>query len=290
MIRHSSNYKNGEAIKLFIFLFVWIVSLSSFFFATARAEENSIEVFCGSATKPAMEEIIPEFTKLTHINVNLHIGSSGTMLSQIEISKRGDIYIPGSPDFMLKAVRKGIVEENDYKKIAWLIPAIAVPFKNSAKIGKLSDLAKPGLKILIANPESVCLGVYAIELLKKNGLYEKVKPNIITYSESCAKTASLVAMNTVDAAIGWSVFEKWNKDRIKIIPLGKEEIPRIAFIPAAITKFSANKGLSGQFIEFLKEDFSKIVFHKWGFYSSLDNARKDAPFADSGGEYKPGVY
>ena len=272
------------SVMMFIFLFCFISGLQE------KEEEKSIEVFCGSVFKPAIEEIIPEFTRQTGIGVNLHIGSSGAMLSQIEISKRGDLYISGSPDFMIKAEKKGIVKKNDYTAIAWLIPAIAVPSRNSAKIRNLSDLAKPGLKILIANPESVCLGVYAVELLKKNGLYEKVKPNIITYSESCAKTASLVAMDTVDAAIGWSVFKKWNPERMSIIPLKKEEISRIAFIPVSVINYSSKKELSLEFIKFLQNDFTGNILYKWGFYSNADDARRDAPFADIGGEYNPGIY
>lgn len=269
---------------MFLFLFCFISGLE------AKEEEKSIEVFCGSVIKPAIEEIIPEFSRQTGIGVNIHIGSSGAMLSQIEISKRGDIYISGSPDFMIKAEKKGIVKKDDYTAIAWLTPAIAVPAGNPANIKNLSDFAKPGLKILIANPESVCLGVYAVEVLKKSGLYEKVKPNIITYSESCAKTASLVAMDTVDAAIGWSVFKKWNPGRMSIIPLGQEEIARIAFIPAAVVNYSSKKELSLEFIKFLQSDFAVSIFDKWGFYSSADDARRNAPFAGIGGEYNSGIY
>ncbi|RMF98511.1 MAG: molybdate ABC transporter substrate-binding protein [Candidatus Schekmanbacteria bacterium] len=284
------NLLQKNKVKSLFFLITILLSFFPFLLEAEYKGRGNIEVFCGSVFKPAIEEIVPEFERRERINVNLHIGSSGTMLSQIEISKRGDIYIPGSPDFMIKAVRKGVVKEDDCKKIAWIVPAIAVPSNNPAGIKELSDLAKPNVRVLIANPQSVCLGVYAVELLRKKGIYEKVKPNIINYAESCAKTASLVAMNTVDAAIGWSVFGRWNSDKVKIIPLKKDEIPRIAFIPVAITKYGSKNELAQKFITFLESDFSKRIIGKWGFYLSFEDAKRDAPYASAGGEYKLGDY
>jgi ABC-type molybdate transport system substrate-binding protein len=40
------------------------------------------------------------------------------------------------------------------------------------------------MRLAIANPHSVAIGLYAVEILEKNGLKERIKPNIKTYAES----------------------------------------------------------------------------------------------------------
>jgi len=279
-------------IKIFI-LILFILFLSAHFSAytiPASADDTCIEVFCGSAVKPAIEEIAVKFKEDTGIAVNLHIGSSGVMLSELKLARRGDIYIPGSNDFLSKAERDGVVEKGKFKIITYLIPSIVVPALNPQKVESLEDLARPGIKVLIGNPESVCLGVYALEIMKENELYEKVKPNIITYAESCEKVASVVAMGNIDAAIGWSVFEKWNPEKIKSIPLKPEDIKRLAFVPAALTTFTEKKNSALKFINFLSNDKSLNILRKMGYSPTLEEAKEIAPDAAIGGEYKVGNY
>ncbi len=73
----------------------------------SKEEPKSLTAFVGSASKPPMEEAIKAFEEKTGIAVYANYGGSGAMLSQIELSKSGDLYIPGSPDYIVKAERKG---------------------------------------------------------------------------------------------------------------------------------------------------------------------------------------
>ena len=167
-------------------------------------EEKSITAFCGSASKPAIEEAAQAFEEETGIKVYLNFGGSGIMLSQLKIAEEGDLYIPGSPDYMVKAERDGVVYSDSIKIIAYLVPAILVQEGNPKDIQSLSDLAKPGMEIGIGDPETVCVGLYAYEILEANGLVDDVKEaaTIVTYTESCSKTATLVVLKSVDAVMG----------------------------------------------------------------------------------------
>ncbi|MFB0506704.1 MAG: substrate-binding domain-containing protein, partial [Thermodesulfobacteriota bacterium] len=115
---------------------------------------------------------------------------------------------------------------------------------------------------------------------------QRIKPNIKTYVESCSKTAHIVALNTVDAAIGWRVFERWNPKRILAIPLKPREVPRIATIPIAISTYSHNHREAQLFIDFLVSDAGKGIFRKWGYIVTEAEARNFAPKAKIGGRYE----
>ena len=247
---------------------------------------RTLIAFVGSASMPATKEAARVFEKETGIHVELHFGGSGSMLSQLILSRRGDLYFPGSPDYMAKAVDRKTVNPESVREIAYLIPAINVPRANPRSIKGLDDLGRQGVRVAIANPRSVCVGLYAVEILERNGLRERIKPNIKTYVESCSKTAHIVALNNVDAAIGWRVFERWNPKRILTIRLKPHEVPRIASIPIAISTYSRNRKEAQQFIDFLDSDAGKGIFRKRGYIVTEAEARRFAPKARIGGRYE----
>jgi molybdate transport system substrate-binding protein len=250
------------------------------------ATEKKIIAFCGSASKPVLEEAAESFYKETGIRVYLNLGGSGTMLAQMKLARRGDLYIPGSPDYMIKAIREGVVDPDSVVILAYLILAIDVQHGNPKNIQSLSDLTRSGIRVAIGNPEAVCVGLYAVEVLERNGILPQVQKNIVTHAASCEATASLVAMKKVDAVIGWDVFSKWNPEGIDTILLKPNEIPRIAYIPAAISTYSQDKKSAQRFINFLASPKGQKIFAKWGYIATEKEARTFAPKAEIGGEYK----
>jgi len=245
-----------------------------------------LTAFVGSASKPAMEEAAAAFEEETGIKVYLNFGGSGTMLSQIELSQSGDLYIPGSQDYIAKAERKGIIDIDSLVKIAYLIPVISVQHGNPHNIQALADLALPGLEIGIGNPQSVCLGLYAIEIFEYNDLLEDIAKNIVVNTESCAKTAALLSLKSVDAVIGWGVFHHWDQDNIDTVYIDASQLPRLAYVPGVITEFTEYKENARRFLDFLVSEEGRQIFQKWGYITTEEEARVFAPDAEIGGEYK----
>ncbi len=252
----------------------------------SKDEQKSITVFCGSASKPAMEEIAGLFEREKKMTVNLIFGGSGTLLSQIELSKQGEIYIPGSPDYISIAKKKKLLIEGSDRIIAYLVPAIITPKGNPKNIRSLADLTKPGVRVGIGNPKTVCLGLYAIELLEKNEMLETVLQNTITFGASCSKTANLAAMNQLDAILGWRVFHFWSPDRMDYVPINEDKIPRISYIPIAIPVHTKDRNLSKMFIDFVLSEKGQAVYEKLGYLADEKKAKTFAPKATIGGEYK----
>lgn len=251
----------------------------------AQEEQETITVFCGSVSKPAVEEAAQAFTETTGIKVYLNFSGSGIMLSQMKISKSGDLYMPASPDYMLKAERDGVVEPESVRIISYLVPAILVQAGNPRDIQTLSDLAGPGIEVAIGNPEVVSIGRYAVEILAHNDLIAEVEPNIVTHAENVAKLISLIALKSVDAALGWRVGAGWN-DTIDVVYLEPEQIPRLSYIQGAISTFAENREGAQKFLDFLVSPRGQEIFSKWGYITTESEAKKFAPNAEIGGEYK----
>lgn len=252
------------------------------FAAAVRAGE--IVVFAGSASKPPLEEAAALFRKETGIGVVLHLGGSGAMLNQLRLSRHGDVYIPGSPDFMEKAKRLGMVRPESERTLAYLVPAINVAKGNPKKISGLADLARPGVRIGMADPEGVCVGLYAVEILERRRLAANIRKNITATVESCEKTAALIPLRAVDATLGWREFSSWNA-QIESIPFAPDEVVRLGYIPGAVTAASTNPLGGEAFLAFLVSDRGRAIFGKWGYFTEEQEARRFAPDALVGGEY-----
>lgn len=255
----------------------------------AQSSSNRILIYAGAASKPATEEIVKGFKEKTGIVADVIFGGSGFVLSQMKLSKKGDLYFPGSSDFMELAKKEGLVFPESEKIVVYLVSAINVQKGNPKGIHSLRDLTKDRIRVAIANPEMVCVGTYAVEIIEKNltpSEKEKFKKNLVNYTESCEKTASVISLKAVDAVIGWRVFQYWDPERIESILLKPEAISRIGYIPIAISRFTEDKIAAQKFIDFLLSSHGKATFQKYHYLMDIQEARRfTKPDTPVGGEY-----
>jgi len=232
-------------------------------------------VYAGAASKPPAEEIARLYEQKTGTKVDLVFGGSGYVLSQMKLAREGDIYFPGSSDYMEKAKRDKAVIPDTEKITVYLVPAINVQKGNPKKITSLKDLTRPGVRVAIANPEGVCVGAYAVEIVERYLSAEEKRAfrrNLVNYTESCEKTATAISLKMVDAVIGWRVFQYWDPQRIETIPLPKESIPRIGYIPVAVSAFTKNRAEAERFISFLTGPEGRRVFSRYNYFATPKEA------------------
>ena len=273
-----------KKILLLIPIFLTLVTAQNGLSSSTR-----LLMFAGAASKPATEEIVRIFQERSGITIDVVFGGSGFVLSQMKLTKKGDLYFPGSSDFMEVAKREGLVFPDSEKIVVYLIPAMNVQKGNPKRIHTLKDLTKERIRLAIANPETVCVGAFAVEIFEKNLTREeksKVRKNIVNYTESCEKTANVISLKVADVVVGWRVFQYWDPERIETITLRPEEIPRIGYIPIIISKFTQDKALPQKFIDFLLSSHGKAIFQKYHYLMDLQESRHfTRPDTPIGGEY-----
>jgi len=240
---------------------------------------KSITVFAGAAAAPVYDEATKLFKDKYGVKVELRLGGSGSLLSAMKIARTGDLYIPGSPEFMLEAVKSNLVDLGSVKKLAYLVPAIIVQKGNPHNITSLKDFTKPGLRVGIADPISVAIGLYAKELLEKNGLWESVEGDIEIYSQNAEALAALIPIGAVDVIIGWHVFEEWYPDKAERVWIEPIKVHRIGYISGAVSVFAEDKALAKKFLDFLASEEVAGIWKKYGYFTSEQEARKYAPNA-----------
>lgn len=231
----------------------------------ATGEPIRLVAFVGSASQPPTTGAKEAFEAMhPNITIDVTFGGSGTLLNQMMLEEMGDLYMPGSDDYMDKAEAQGAIVPETRTIVAYLVPAICVQNGNPKNIQSLADMGRPGVTVGLAEPGAVCLGDISNEALRSAGVEEQVKANCITYARSCAQTQQLVQLGEVDAIIGWDAFKSWAPDDIDIIVLAPEHL-RVRNIPIAVSIYSEHREAAQEFIDFIASQEGKDIFARHGY-------------------------
>lgn len=244
-------------------------SLLALVLAAPLAAEKPVEllVFAGAASKPVLDEAAVAIQKEMGLALVFSYGGSGTVLSQMELARKGDLYIPGSHDWLERAVVRGLVDPKTRVDFAYLRPALVVRAGNPKGIHALGDLARPDVKAAIADPRTVCVGEYGEKLLVNAGLAQTLMPKLAR-AHSCEAVANLLATGTVDAVLGWDVFVAWFPGEVEEVPVPPQWIPGQATIPGAVSVFSQHPQEAAAVLRWLAGPRGLAIWQKHGYRTS----------------------
>ncbi|MBW1673383.1 MAG: molybdate ABC transporter substrate-binding protein [Deltaproteobacteria bacterium] len=224
--------------------------------------KDMLLVYSGAGMRKPMDKIGIAFEKKYGVAVMYNYAGSNTLLSQIELTKKGDVYMPGATMYINKAKEKGFV---DYEKpVAYHIPVIAVPKGNPAKIRTLKDLTRPSVKIVFGDPMAAAIGKLGNKVLKKNKLYDDVQKNVIAHTATVNELVVYLCMKQTDASIIWKASLIGTEDKTDILEIPKEQ-NIVKVIPIGRLTFSKNKNRAKEFVDFVTSDKGKEIFEKCGF-------------------------
>lgn len=223
-------------------------------------------VHAGAGIRPPLDELGRLFEEETGVRPDYSYKGSGCLLADITFSSRGDVYIPGELYYMEQAQERGFVAES--KVIGAMSTVIIVPRGNPKDIRGLSDLARPGLRVGIGDPNAVAAGRAAREALEKAGLVEAVERNVAAVALNVQELGIGVKLGHLDAAIVWDATAHLFRSDVDTIPVAEEW--RVASpIPVGLLVFSEHPREAKEFLEFLASDRAREVFLRHGYGAPL---------------------
>jgi molybdate transport system substrate-binding protein len=246
------------------------VILCSFVFA-----QDSVMVFSGAAFKKPLDEISSLYEKKTATKVYVTYGAVKTIMSQVMLAKKGDVFVVPSPDIMEKMVEKEVVKKDSIKNFSYQVPVILVHKGNPKKIKGLKDLLRDDVRVAIANPETVYIGMLTAEIFDKHftaSEREALKKKLVTYADDISKLLSYLVMNQADAIVGFDFLLGWHPDKIEVIKLNSNEIVRIGIGQIGLISYSTDSAKAKRFIDFVLSEDGLDVFKKYGYLSTDKDA------------------
>ncbi len=223
--------------------------------------EDSLFVYSGAGLKGPMTEIGAIFGSENNVTVDLTYGGSGVLISQMETTKTGDIFIPGGqPDYQ-NAVKKGLVS-NDSQLVAYHVPVIAVAKDNPFDIKSVEDLTQPGIKVALGDINGTAIGKAGQKIFEKAGIADEVEANVVMRGATINEVVTALSTGNADAAL--LTLDNAKNDQFTLIEIPVED-NSILIAPVGITTFTENPELAKKFADFTASDEGKAIFEKYNF-------------------------
>lgn len=241
--------------------FVVSVVLIGFLCEGCRKEEPGLLVLCGGSFRPPMEEIAAGFEKETGVKVSLSVGQSEDLLPQVKIGKTGDVFVTHDPylDYTKEAdsLFRG-------EQVGFVAPVLVVRKGNPAGLKSIEDLAKPGVKVALPNPEYSTCGKMLFALLEKKGIKDAVLKNAgNAIFRSHAEIGNALKLETRDAGVMWNGAAHNFLDAVEIVPTPYEYDEEIRVWIMGLS-YSKNTKLVEKFLDFCREK-GEEVFQRHGY-------------------------
>jgi molybdenum ABC transporter molybdate-binding protein len=163
------------------------------------AGSKPLLLYCAASNRAAIEAIREDYRRETGREVSVQYGASQTLLSSMEVSGTGDLFLPADASFIVMAKEKGLVDE--VLPLATMRGVIAVKRGNPKGIKTLEDLLADDLKLVQANPDAAAIGKVTRERLKGLGLWERLDGATDAYRTTVNEAANDVVVGAADAAI-----------------------------------------------------------------------------------------
>ena len=218
---------------------------------------GSIFVYCAAGVKEPVEEIAKRFTAETGTKVEITYANSGQLLGQIETTRLGDVYIPGDVGFADKAAEKKLIAGQP-RAFCWFVPVIYVRKGNPKGIREVADLARPGVKLVLAD-KSAAVGQIQAQLFRKNAVDEEaIRRNLAASPPTVTDVALAVKLGSADAGIVWDAHGQFAPDEAEAvaIPAGKNVISQVTACALAGAK---NRPGADAFLEYLVSEKGRAV-------------------------------
>lgn len=224
-------------------------------------EQQELVILCGSSFVPPMEELSAGFQEASGIPLTSTVAGSEDFLPLIKAGRKGDILITHDP--YLDYVRDANALA-DHVRVGFVAPVLAVQPGNPKGIKRIEDLAQPGLKVALTDPQYSTCGEMVFALLEKKGIKEAVLANVGNrLTKGHSTLGNFLKTRTVDAAILWNGVAHTFGDSLEIVPTPYEYDQEIRVHIISLS-YSKDPDSLRTFMEFAREK-GPAVFAAHGY-------------------------
>jgi molybdate transport system substrate-binding protein len=256
-------------IKILILFFSFLFLLG-LFRSEGEARCEDIHLFAGAGLRQPVDQLIDLFREQTGCSVIVDYAGAGNLLARIIASGRGDLFMPGSFYYIQRLEQEGLVDS--FGIVVYHTPVIGVNRDKAHLITSFQDLARPGVRLALGDPEAMAFGRVAMDILEKSEIKDEILKNVVVYGATVKQMALYVAQGDADASIIGRADAVQYQDRIKIIPV-PEEYFEAEIIAIAILKKAADRPEVIRFRDFMASENAIEIFRHFGFLP-IDGAER----------------
>ena len=240
---------------------------------TAAPQPRTLTVLAAASLTESFTELGALFEfRNPGVTISFNFAGSQQLAQQLDQGAPADVFASANKKQMDVAIESGRVLENAAKIFVTNRLVVVFPKDNPAGLSALTDLSKPGLKLVLAD-QSVPVGQYSLDFLEKASQDEQfgaafkddVLKNVVSYENNVKVVATKVSLGEADAGIIYV-----SDITVDISnQVGRLDIPdalnTIAAYPIATISDSQHPDLAAAFISLVLSPEGQQVLAKYNF-------------------------
>jgi molybdate transport system substrate-binding protein len=188
-------------------------------------------------------------------------GGSGALQTQIEQGAPADVFAAASPKQPAALYAKGMVDKPVQFATNRLV--LIVPKGNPAHITSVSDITKPGVKLVICNATVPC-GDYARSAFKNLGITTAAMKNVVSQTTDVTQTMAEVAAGQADAGFVYITDANAANGKVAVVNLPAQAKPG-AKDYIAVVKSGKNQAAGKAFVQKVLSPQGQATLQAAGF-------------------------
>ena len=236
---------------------------------------QKLAVFAAASLTGAFQEVGLAF-EVDHpgVQVSFNFAGSQILRTQLEQGATADVFASADHRNMDLLVVEKLIAANTVQDFASNSLTVILPSGNPGKVMSLADLARPGLKLVLADA-SVPAGNYARQALEKmsqdlaygTDFSARVLANVASNETDVKQVVAKVELGEADAGIVYA------SDAKATPGLSTLAIPTnfnvLAKYPVAVLANALDSGLAQEFVAYVTSAEGQAILSKWGFSPPL---------------------
>jgi molybdenum ABC transporter, periplasmic molybdate-binding protein len=241
--------------------------------ASSGTPGTTLTVFAAASLTGAFTDIGNTYEKQhPELKVDLAFDGTQALRTQIEQGASPDVFVSANTKHMNALKDAGFMDNETVVFFLENGMAVIVPADNPAGITSLSDLARPGVKLLIGTKD-VPFGSYTRQVLDKmaadpgygEAYRTAVMDNVISEETAVSTVVPKLMLGEADAAFVYkSDVKPEDKDKIHRIEI-PAEYNVVAQYPLGILAESSQKSAAEAFIRFVTGPDGSAILTEYGF-------------------------
>ena len=233
---------------------------------------GGITVFAAASLTDAFKAIGKQFqSENPGTKVTFSFAGSSALATQINQGAPADVFASADPNEMKVVTDQGGAENP--VTFATNVPVVVVP-KDDTEVQSFEELAKPGLKLVLAAP-TVPIGNYARTIFTNatgpNGVSatfsDDVLKNLVSNETDVKAVLAKIEVGEADAGVVYTTDAATVKDDVKTIDI-PQQYNVVAHYPLAALKESGHLDVAKAFVQYVMSDAGQTILKRYGFGSA----------------------
>ncbi|MDD1694568.1 MAG: molybdate ABC transporter substrate-binding protein [Methanoregula sp.] len=234
--------------------------------------EGNVVAYTAASLAGVSPKLATDFEKMyPGHKVVFNLDGTQALKTQVQNGAYADVFISASNAYTTELTKGGYFVTGTVKPLTSNYVIVILPPNNPANIKSLADLAKPGVKIAMADksvPVGTATAAVTANIAKSTGFTQawntSVYNNVVSFETSEPAVASKVALGEVDAGFVYESTYIAGKDKYVAISIPKA-VNYLQTYTIGVMNQSTSKGAAADFETFMLSDAGQNDLKAYGF-------------------------